>query len=179
MLRKTWQLFILGFWLGASIFGGVTAAYPIIRKKMADLGWLSPVETDAFYATAVFLPGPSFLNLWGAVAMRVGGWPGAIAGQVGLLSPSLLLVCLLPLTVQIAAIATHVDSILRGTVWATAGMLLATGFEGLHRLSARLRWLSMAALGLLLMGVHPLLLLLLAAGAGALWSVLAPNKGGM
>ncbi|MFZ5824339.1 MAG: chromate transporter [Bacillota bacterium] len=168
MMRKYWPLFTLGLWLGSTVFGGVNAAYPIIRQKAEELGWMTGEEVDGAYALSVFLPGPSFLNLWGAVSVRVGGLPGAVIAQVGLLLPAFALVICLPLLAHIPWVGARTDGAMLGAVYATAGLLIATGMEGLKRWKET--WhksLGLAMLLLIFLGVHPLLLLLGGALIGA------------
>jgi|GEM_PF-3578783 len=168
MQRKYWQLFTLGLWLGATIFGGVTAAYPVIRQKAEELGWISGEGVDGCYALAVVLPGPSFLNLWGAVSVRVGGLLGALIAQIGLLLPAFTLVLLLPLLGRIPWIAAHASGASAGAIYATAGLLIATALEGLKKWRERWVWLlGLTMLMLIFVGVHPLVLLVGGAALGA------------
>lgn len=180
MIKRTWQLFALGLWLGATIFGGLNSAYPVIRSKAQEMGWMTGEDVDALYATAVFLPGPSFLNTWGAVGMRTAGWPGAVAGEVGLILPSFVLVCTLPLLKHVPVIATHLDGIARGTVWATGGLLLAAGLQGIKGLKGPLvKWLVVPALVLLFLGTSALVVLGLAIVFGVAQGLVAQRREGV
>lgn len=155
----------MGLWLGATVFGGVTAAHAHIRERAEELG-LTPAEVDGLYALAVVLPGPSFLNLWGAVCLRSGGFPGAILGQCALLLPALLLVLGLPLLGALDWVGARAGGAAQAAIWATAGLLAATGIEGWRRTRSR-RWLAAGALVALILGVHPLLVLAVVLGVGA------------
>lgn len=169
MLRTYWELVKLGLWLGTTVFGGVNQAYPVIRQKAVELGWMEAEEIDGTYALAVFLPGPSFLNLWGAVAMRTAGFMGAVIAQVALLLPAFTLVFLIPLAGQIPAVAARADGAMLGAVYATAGLLIAAGIESIQKWKQNWHKLIGAImLVLIVLGVHPLLLLLGAALAGAI-----------
>lgn len=168
-MRKYWELFKLGLWLGSTVFGGVNQAYPLIRQKAQQLGWMEAEEVDGTYALAVFLPGPSFLNLWGAVSMRTGGFFGAVIGQVGLLLPAFCLVYMIPLLGRIEWFAGRADGAMLAAVYATAGLLIASGIEGIRKVKQG--WHKLMAgimLALLFLGVHPLVLLLGAVTVGAL-----------
>jgi chromate transport protein ChrA len=149
-----------GLWLGATVFGGLNAAYPVIRESAAQLGGITPEEVDGLYTLAVLLPGPSFLNLWGAVCAKAGGWLGGIIGQIALLLPTFTLVLLLPLTNRIPWIGAHAAGALNGAIWGTAGLLLATGIEGLRKQQTTgLRVIAGVSLAALLLGLSPVLLL--------------------
>lgn len=177
MHNRIWQLFTFGLWMGTTVFGGAAAAYPLIRAKSEERGWLGGEDVDALYAVAVFLPGPSFLNLWGAVAARVAGMGGALIAQVGLLLPAFLLVWALPLLSRLEFVASRTEGILQATLWATAGLLLGTGVEGLVKLNERrLRCGAGALLGLLLLGAHPLLLMAVSVAAGVALSMRNARK---
>lgn len=162
-----------GLILGATVFGGVSIAYPTIRRLAPDSFGLNESEVDGLYAFAYLLPGPSFLNLWGAVCMRVAGLPGAILGEAALLLPSTLAVLLLPQLGRIGWLAAHSSGMGAGAAWATVGLTLAVGLEGLRKLKFRTDMLAAGVLlGLGAVGLHTLaclvLVLLLYSGA-ALW----------
>ncbi|HWI63018.1 MAG TPA: chromate transporter [Symbiobacteriaceae bacterium] len=165
-MRKPYgQLFLLGLWLGTTVFGGATQAYGVIRQAVTERAWLTGEEVDGIYSLATFLPGPSFLNMWGAAAARVAGFPGAVLAQVGLMLPSFLLVCGLPLLARIPFLGARAGGALNGATWATVGLLLAAGVDGLRD---RRGWVKMALFCVLLwLGVHPLLLMAVAVAAGA------------
>jgi len=164
-MNRLFRIARMGLWLGATIFGGVAAAYPRVRQHSAELGNLAPEEVDGLYALAVVMPGPSFLNLWGAVSARVGGLAGALVGEVALLTPAFLLVLALPLVAQVPWIGAHTAGAVSGATYATAGLLLATGLEGLRKDKGLL--LTGLTLAALFAGVHPVLLLILVLGWGA------------
>jgi chromate transport protein ChrA len=161
MLRY-WRICTMGFWLGATVFGGVTQAYPLIRERASELGPITAEEVDGLYALAVVMPAPTFLNLWGAVSLRAGGWVGALMGLVALALPSFLLVLLIPLAGLIPVLAAHSGGALQGAIWGTFGLLAAVSFDALRRLQTRAQLtIVVLSLGALLAGLHPTLLMLL------------------
>ncbi|HYF91100.1 MAG TPA: chromate transporter [Symbiobacteriaceae bacterium] len=168
-MKKLWQIARMGLLLGATVFGGVAAAYPRVRERCTELGEITAEEVDGLYALAVVLPGPSFLNLWGAVSARTGGLIGAVVGEIALLLPAVVLVLALPLTTVIPWIGARTEGALNGSIYATAGLLLATGIEAVRKHKGYRPWLITAlGLGALLAGVHPVFLLILVLGWGAL-----------
>ncbi|HLO04204.1 MAG TPA: chromate transporter [Symbiobacteriaceae bacterium] len=162
-----------GLTLGASVFGGVSVAYPAIRRLAPSSFDLNESEVDGLYAFAYILPGPSFLNLWGAVCMRVAGLPGAILGEVALLLPSTLIVLLLPQLGRIGWLAAHSGGMGAGAAWATVGLTLAAGLDGIRKMKQRKDLLAAAILLVLgALGIHSmacLAVVLLLYGGAALW----------
>lgn len=172
-LQRLVRITRMGLFLGATVFGGVAAAYPVVRERAATLGEISGEEVDGLYALSVFLPGPSFLNLWGAVCARVGGLTGAFVGQVALLTPAFLIVMLLPLLGQIGFIAARANGALYGAIWGTAGLLLAAGIDGVRKQKGGIQRIVIGGgLAALMAGAHPVLLMLLVVGIGAASSYL-------
>lgn len=180
MLNDLWRLARLGAWMGATVFGGISVSYPIIRAKAIEFGWLSGEEVDGLYAVAVFLPAPSFMNLWGAVCFRVAGLPGALVGEFSLLLPSFLLVVGLTGVSHLPWVAQRMDLVLQAAAWATSGLLLAAGAESLRLLGSNsMIFLALTVLVLLGAGVHPLALLVAAVAFGAIQPLLARSKEGV
>lgn len=178
MAQRLAQIALLGFWLGITVFGGVAVAYPLIRQRAESNGWMEGEEVDGLYALAVVLPGPSFLNLWGAVAKRAAGPLGALVGQASLMAPALLLVLLLPLTTRIPFVADRADGALWGAAYATAGVLLGTAADGVRRARGRFTYLViLGAVTGLAAGLHPLVILFTAIALGAIRSVATRERG--
>lgn len=62
---------------------------PLIRNEVVKAnGWTSDEEFMELYAVASSLTGPIAINLAGHFGRRVAGVPGALAGLLGLTSPS-------------------------------------------------------------------------------------------
>jgi chromate transport protein ChrA len=162
-----------GLKLGSTIFGGVTVAYPAIRQMVPKAYGINESEVDGLYAFAYILPGPSFLNLWGAVCMRVAGLPGAILGEVALLLPSTLIVLLLPQLGRIGWLAAHSGGMSAGAAWATVGLTLAAGLDGIRKMKHRQDLLAAALLLLLgalgLRTIAILAVVFVLYGGAALW----------
>jgi chromate transport protein ChrA len=176
MLKRLQRIAQLGLYMGATVFGGVSVGYPIIRERAPELGEISGEEVDGLYTLAVFLPGPSFLTLWGAVAARAAGMLGALVAMTSLLLPAFLLVLLLPLTTKIGYVASHIEGALQGATWGTAGLLAATGVEQLMKQrSGTHRAILLLGLGALFLGMHPLLLMVLVLAWGA-WNGLRASR---
>lgn len=178
-MKRLWAIARVGFWLGATVFGGLNAAYPLIRERARDVGNISAEEVDGLYTLAVALPGPSFLNLWGAVCARAAGVSGAVVGELSLILPAFVLVLLLPLATRIPWVAAHAEGALQGAIFGTSGLLFANALELFHKSKTLgLRAVSAICLAALLLGMHPVLLLALVIGWGAVSAYLPRTKEG-
>ncbi len=96
-----------GLRLGATIFGRVAVAYPVIRERALKLGKIRPEEVDGLYARAVFRPGPSFIHLWGAMGARVAGVPGAVVAVVSPILPAGLIALPMLAAARLPVVAAH------------------------------------------------------------------------
>lgn len=103
---------------------------------------------------------------------------GALVGQICLLLPAFVLVMLLPVLQRISYFASHSDGALNGAIWATAGLLLATGIDQVRTLKSNSQRAAVfLVLAALLLGAHPTLMLVLVIGGGALsGSILTQKK---
>jgi chromate transport protein ChrA len=177
-MQRLWPLIKMGLWLGGAIFGGLSQAYPYIRQRASDLGPITKEEIDALYTLAVFLPGPSLLNLWGAICARVAGLPGAVIGQLAMMAPAMSIVFALPYIGRIGFFAHRADAIMDGAIWATVGLILATGVDSMTKQSRALDWLLVAVMvATLVVGLHPLLLMVLVMCGAALTAHLQAERG--
>lgn len=178
MQNRYWQILRTGLYLGSTVFGGIAVAYPTIRRLAPERFNLTETEVDGLYAFAYILPGPSFLNLYGAVAMRVAGLPGAILGEAAILLPSTLLVLLLPQLGHIAWIAAHSGGMGAGAAWATIGITLASGLDGLRKMRFRVDRLVVPLLfGLGALGLSSLAVLAITLGVYAGLSLWRTRRG--
>lgn len=175
MVKRLGRVFLTGLRLGSTSFGGITAAYPTIRAAAVGYDWMPGEEVDALYAVAVVLPGPSFMNLWGAIGGRVAGLVGVLVGLTGLLLPSFLLVMAVMLLTRLHDVAAHSAGLMQGAAWATAGLIGVSGVESFFRLRSRWQQGQMTGVfGLLLLGLNPLLLL----GLSMLFGAAVPQGAG-
>lgn len=170
-MKNLMRIATMGLWLGTTVFGGVSVAYPIIRERAQELGDVTPEQVDGLYAVSVFLPGPSFLTLWGSVTGRAAGFLGALVGEVAVMLPATILVLLLPLLAHLEWVGARTSGALYGAMWATGGLLVATGIEQMRKLKTTGRRLAASALmALLLLGLHPILVLAGSIASGVVYS---------
>ena len=87
------ELFISFLKIGFTSFGGLSMI-PLITSEMTSHGWMTAAEVSDIVAIAEMTPGPLGLNCATFAGMRTAGLLGAIAANLGTLSPTLT-VCLL------------------------------------------------------------------------------------
>ncbi len=79
-----WSFLKIGF----TSFGGASMI-PLIRSEMLLHGWMTQAEVTDIVAIAEMTPGPLGLNCATFAGMRAAGLPGALAANLGVLTPSL------------------------------------------------------------------------------------------
>lgn len=87
------DLFISFVKIGFTSFGGMSMI-PLITSEMTVHNWMTPTEISDIVAIAEMTPGPLGLNCATFAGIRTAGLPGAIAANLGALTPTLTL-CLL------------------------------------------------------------------------------------
>ena len=85
------QALFMGFFRISILgFGGVL---PWARRMVVEQRrWLTPAEFNDLVALCQFLPGPNIINVAVALGARFRGWPGSVAGLVGLLAAPMAIV---------------------------------------------------------------------------------------
>ena len=83
--------FLALFWsflkVGFTSFGGMSMI-PLINSEMLSHGWMTIAEVADIVAIAEMTPGPIGLNCATFAGLRVGGIGGALAANLGILSPT-------------------------------------------------------------------------------------------
>ncbi len=90
ILLKLWFSFML---IGFSSFGGLSMI-PQISDTVVGNGWMTVSQVTDIVAIAEMTPGPLGLNCATFAGMQAAGIPGAIAANLGTLTPSLTLCAL-------------------------------------------------------------------------------------
>lgn len=178
-MKELLRIFFIFARIGASTFGGGYSALPVMQHEMVDKqGWLTEEELTDNYALAQCLPGLIFINC-AVLSIRPRlGRRAAWAASLGVAFPSLIIILLiasllyrfidLPL---IAHAFAGIRVAVAATVVHSAWRLVKNGVRD---------WLTglicLAALILLLLKVNPILIILGAAAAALLQSLL-PGSG--
>ena len=84
ILQLFWSFCQIGF----TSFGGLSMI-PLISGEMVGHGWMTSTEVSDIVAIAEMTPGPLGLNCATFAGIRVAGLAGALAANLGMLSPTL------------------------------------------------------------------------------------------
>ena len=160
---------------GSLVFGGGHVVLPLLQAAVVPRGWVSNDAFLAGYGAAQAVPGPLFTfaaYLGAAMRVQPSGWVGGLLCLVAVFLPSFLLVVgALPFWHQLRG-NRAVRSALAGVNAAVVGLLLAALYHPVWTSaigSARDFGFALGALLLLAVWrVSPWIVVLLAAGGGAL-----------
>ena len=89
LLELYWSFLLIGF----SSFGGLSMI-PQISDQMLSHGWMTAEQVTDIVAIAEMTPGPLGLNCATFAGMQAAGIPGAVAANLGTLTPALTLCAL-------------------------------------------------------------------------------------
>ncbi len=84
------QLYVSFVRIGFTSFGGLSMV-PLISQEMLGHGFMTAAEVADIVAIAEMTPGPLGLNCATFAGIRSAGLPGAIAANLGVMTPSLTL----------------------------------------------------------------------------------------
>ncbi len=88
-----WQIFLSFFKVGAFTIGGGYAMLPIMQKDLVDrLGWIDEREFMETIAITQSAPGAIAVNTAIFIGKRMAGVPGALAGCLGVILPSYIII---------------------------------------------------------------------------------------
>lgn len=86
LLKLYWSFLLIGF----GSFGGLSMI-PQISNEVLQNGWMTAEQVTDIVAIAEMTPGPLGLNCATFAGMQAAGIPGAIAANLGVLTPTLTL----------------------------------------------------------------------------------------
>lgn len=119
LLKLYWSFLLIGF----SSFGGLSMI-PQISTEMTKNGWMTAGQVTDIVAIAEMTPGPMGLNCATFAGMQAAGVPGAIAANLGALTPSITLCALAAAFFFRFRESRLMNKVLMGVRPACLGMLL-------------------------------------------------------
>ena len=90
------ELFINFAKVGVMTFGGGYAMIPILEREIVDgKAWATREELMDYYAVGQCTPGVIAVNVATFLGRKLAGIPGSIAATIGVVFPSVVIICLI------------------------------------------------------------------------------------
>lgn len=121
MLQDLWSLFLSMASVGVFGYGGGPSVIPLIKKEAIDHHWMTAEEFTNALAFGNALPGPIATKMSAYIGYQVAGLPGALAGVLGMVVPSFILI----LALATAYLAVKDDPRARGALTAVRPVIVA------------------------------------------------------
>lgn len=94
--ESLWTLFITFAKIGVMTFGGGYAMLPILQREVVEnKGWATDEELTDYFAIGQCTPGVIAVNTATFIGYKFGGMIGGIVATLGVVSPSLIIICAL------------------------------------------------------------------------------------
>lgn len=123
-MKKNFELFVAFFAIGAVTFGGGLAMMPLMKKVTCDKKkWATEEEIVDYYAVAQTLPGMIAANVATMIGYRVKKVAGAFFSLLGMITPSIIVICLVAAFIREFNRLTWVQSALKGIDVAVIALL--------------------------------------------------------
>ena len=95
-MKLLWQLFWAFCRCSLFTFGGGLAILPMLQKEIVETHkWATKKEIIDYYAIGQFLPGLNAVNTAAFIGLKQKGLAGAIAGMLGVLFPSFIIILII------------------------------------------------------------------------------------
>ncbi len=125
MIKELWQIFFVFFKMGAVTFGGGYAMLPILRREIVEkLGWMNEEKIMDFYAISQGLPGIIAINVSLFIGYTRRKAIGAIAGALGMVTPSILIITTIAMFLSNFQDNTYVRHALSGVSVCVCALIL-------------------------------------------------------
>lgn len=172
------DLFLTFFKIGAFTFGGGYAMLPLIQEEVLAHAWMDATTLTDFIAVSESTPGPFAINISTFIGTTLASVPGAICATLGVVLPSFTIILIVAKFFMKFKENRIVIGCMSGLRPAVIGLIAAaiisvstTVFDfSLAALRTPALWISAALFGictfLAFKKVHPIVIILLAAGVG-------------
>lgn len=165
-------LFISFFKIGAFSFGGGYAMIPMIRHEVLQThGWMTEMEFVDIIAISQMTPGPIAINLATFLGYEVGGIIGSFIASFAVVLPSFLIMSILFFAFQKLLGNRYMEWFFTGLRPIIVGLIAAGFLTVFHSGIVDAKSILIAIFSLLLLErwkLHPVLVIVLAGGLGAL-----------
>ena len=167
------KLFATFFKIGLFTIGGGYAMIPFIERDIVERnGWIKKEDFLDFLAVSQSAPGVFAVNMATFVGYRLRGIKGAFFAALGNILPSVLIILLIALFFNSFRENEVVNNIFKGLRPAVVALIAVPVFSVAK--SAKITWATvwipiLSALLIVLFGVSPIYIILLAVVAGVVW----------
>ena len=175
-MQLLWKIFSSFFKIGAFTIGGGYAMLPVMQEEVVSrLGWLDEQEFMETIAITQSAPGAIAVNTAILIGKQMAGFPGVIAGCLGAVLPSFLIILAIASFFQnilswpwalyfFAGVRPAVVALIAHVAWKMGRRLITT------KTSLLLFSVSLALI-LFVPGLHPILVILGSALVTVLWTI--------
>lgn len=180
--NRSWRLFgelyVSFFKIGILTFGGGLAMLPMLKREIVEKQqWLTEEEILDMYAIGQCTPGIIAVNTATFVGFRQAGIAGGIVATLGIVSPSLIIICLIASILQNFMHLPAVIHALAGIRVAVCAMMIQTVVSMVQKGVTDKLGIFLFLAGLLLASFTPIPLALIVVGS-AIAGIIAKRKGG-
>lgn len=177
-MRELWSIFYSFLKIGTFTFGGGYAMVPLIEHEIVgNRKWIKSKEFMNLLTLAQSAPGPIALNASVFVGYKMRGYPGAIAGILGVVVPAFLIILLIAMFFAEIRYNKWIDAAFNGMRPAVVALIIAPVIE----LAKGMKWWGYAVAGAVAvavwyLSVSPVLLIVTGAVAGILFVLIRNSK---
>ena len=123
------QLYYEFFKTGLFAVGGGLATLPFLQDISARTGWFTAAQLSDMVAVSESTPGPMGVNMATYVGYTTAGIPGSICATLGLITPSIIIILLVALSLKAFRNNKYVESAFYGLRPASTGLIAASGLS--------------------------------------------------
>lgn len=178
--RQLWLLSKTFFMIGGFTFGGGHAMLELIRREVVERRkWLEDKEFIDLFAMAQSLPGVFAVNMSIFIGYRLQGILGAIICAVSCVFPSFVIILVLAIYATKFKDNPHVEAVFRGIRPAVVALIAAPCISVWKALKLGWKWVwipTLAAISVWLLGISPVLIIILSAFFGWLYTLVITEK---
>ena len=175
-MKTAWELFVSFFKIGALMFGSGYTMLPLLSREIVQKrAWLTDDELMDAYALSQCVPGVIAVNTAAFVGQKRGGWGGALAAVLGVISVPIVAILLVATVLMQFWNSPVMISAFNGIRVAVAAVI-TSAVIGLIRSNVK-NWLGIALcvagfVIIALLNLSPVFVVLLAVVVGfVLWGV--------
>ena len=138
-MKKTWQIFFTFLKIGAFTLGGGYAMLSMVEKAVVDKKkWIASDEFWDLITIVQSLPGVFAVNTALYVGHKIDGRKGAIAGMLGAILPSIVIILLLATVFREYRDLPEVERIFKGIRPCVVALILAPSLRMIK--SSKITW---------------------------------------